>query len=93
MEELEEFVETELNKKCTVGSQEEMDKSEICTDKEKGYARKMRAKTSDEINAQIERLDKMKGGSMKPELKSWIFQRLNILIGLSSGEEGGSDEF
>jgi protein disulfide-isomerase A6 len=46
------------------------------------YANKMRSKTDDERKAAIERLDKMKGGSMKPELKLWIFQRLHILNGL-----------
>ena len=34
----------------------------------------------------------MKGGSMKPELKSWIFQRLHILNSLET-VGGASDEF
>lgn len=86
------FASEELNKKCMVGSEDEMNKDDNCSDKETGYASKMRAKTDGERQAQIERLDKMKGGSMKPELKSWIFQRLHILNGLKTAEDG-NDEF
>ena len=83
LEALDSFVEEELNKKCIVGSEEEMKKEESnCSEKEQEYASKMRAKADDERKAQIDRLDKMKGGSMKPELKSWIFQRLHILNSL-----------
>lgn len=89
MDALETFADEELNKKCLVGSEEDMSKDENCSDKEKDYASKMRAKTAEERKAQIDRLGKMKGGSMKPELKSWIFQRLHILNGL---ETAGGDE-
>lgn len=79
------FVEDELNKKCAVGSEDEMKQEESnCSQKEIDYANKMRGKTADEIKTALERLDKMKGGSMKPELKTWIFQRLNILNGLGA---------
>jgi hypothetical protein len=27
----------------------------------------------------LERLEKMKGGAMKPELKQWLMQRISIL--------------
>mmetsp|Transcript_3602 Transcript_3602/g.9197 ORF Transcript_3602/g.9197 Transcript_3602/m.9197 type:complete len:214 (-) Transcript_3602:212-853(-) len=86
---LEKFADEELNKKCLVASDEDMSKDENCSDKEKVYASKMRTKTAEERKAQIDRLGKMKGGSMKPELKSWIFQRLHILNGLemASGDE------
>ena len=93
LEELESFVDEELNKKCIVGSEEEMnDEKSNCSDKEKEYARKVRAQSNDERKAQMERLEKMKGGSMKPELKSWIFQRLHILNSLET-VGGASDEF
>ena len=85
---LDSFVEEELNKKCIVGSEEEMKKEESnCSEKEQGYATKMRAKTDAERKAQIDRLEKMKDGSMKPELKSWIFQRLHILNSLQSDHD------
>lgn len=93
LDELESFVDEELNKKCIVGSEEEMnDEKSNCSDKEKEYARKVRAQSNDERKAQMERLEKMKGGSMKPELKSWIFQRLHILNSLET-VGGASDEF
>lgn len=42
----------------------------------------MRSKSADDRKAAAERLEKMRGGSMKPELKSWIIQRPHILNGL-----------
>ena len=92
LDDLESFTEEELNKKCVVGTDEEMNKDANCSEKETAYATKMRAKSSNERKAQIERLDKMKGGSMKPELKGWIFQRLHILNSLETAD-GGDDEF
>ena len=85
-------MEDELNKKCVVGSEEEMKKEESnCSQKEIDYTNKMRSKTADERKTALDRLDKMKGNSMKSELKTWIFQRINILNGL--GTSGASDEF
>ncbi|KAL7535153.1 hypothetical protein ACHAXR_006307 [Thalassiosira sp. AJA248-18] len=93
LDELTSFADEELNKKCLVGSEEEMGKEESnCSVKEQDYARKMRAKTAEDRKAQIERLGKMTSGSMKPELKTWIFQRLHILNGLESVAED-KDEF
>jgi hypothetical protein len=40
---------------------------------------KMKGKSAADVSVALERLDKMKGGSMKPELKQWLVQRLNIL--------------
>ncbi len=92
LDELDSFADQELNKKCVVGTEEEMkDEKSNCSDKEKDYARKIRAQSSEERKAQIDRLEKMKGGSMKPELKSWIFQRLHILKGFEAVGEA-SDE-
>jgi protein disulfide-isomerase A6 len=93
LDELDSFVDEELNKKCVVGSEEEMkDEKSNCSEKEKEYARKARAQSNEERKAQVARLEKMKGGSMKPELKSWIFQRLHILNSLEA-VGGASDEF
>ncbi|KAK1747883.1 protein disulfide isomerase family protein [Skeletonema marinoi] len=87
LEALEQFASDTLNKKCIVGSEEEMAKdTSLCSDKEKDYAKKMRGKTVEEQKAQIERLEKLKNGKMKPELRTWLFQRLHILKGLGNAE-------
>lgn len=49
-----------------------------CSEKEKAFIEKMKGKT-DMIAKQTTRLQKMKAGAMKPELKLWLLQRLNIL--------------
>ena len=43
------------------------------------FMEKWKAKPAEDIKAQLERLSKMSGGSMKPDLKKWLTQRLNIL--------------
>mmetsp|Transcript_33926 Transcript_33926/g.48183 ORF Transcript_33926/g.48183 Transcript_33926/m.48183 type:complete len:143 (+) Transcript_33926:162-590(+) len=73
---LKKFTEENLEIMCDIKSGDE------CTDKEKGYIDKMKAKSADEIKAQLDRLNKMKGSSMKAELKKWLGQRLRILKGL-----------
>lgn len=75
-ESLEKFVLETLEVPCKIDDQEK------CTDKEKGYIAKMQAKSSEERKAQIDRLLKMKGDSMKAELKVWLNQRLRILQAL-----------
>jgi hypothetical protein len=70
---LKEFVENELEIKC---NNEDVSG---CTDKEKGYIEKMKAKVSDDRVKQIKRLEGMAGDSMKAELKNWLRQRLHIL--------------
>ena len=84
-EELETFVDETLNtKRCIVGSEEEMAKEESnCSEKEQMYAKKMRAKTAEERKAQVTRLNGMKMKSMKPELKSWLYDRLHILSSIT----------
>ena len=42
-----------------------------CSEKEADYISKMKAKSPEEITAQVERLEKMSGSSMKPELEDW----------------------
>jgi len=70
---LNKFVQDELEVKCQVADQEG------CTDKEKAFITKNSGKAGADLDKQIARLDKMKGDSMKPELKQWLFARLNIL--------------
>jgi protein disulfide-isomerase A6 len=73
---LKEFVENELEVKCVI------EDGSGCTDKEKAYIEKMKAKTSDDRVKQVMRLEGMAGGSMKAELKQWLRQRLHILRSL-----------
>mgnify|MGYP003962351157 CR=1 FL=1 len=70
---LKKHVEEELEVKCSVEDQAG------CTDKEKGFIKKMQDGGAEKIAAQFTRLDGMKGGKMAKEQKSWLFQRLNIL--------------
>jgi len=70
---LKEFVSDKLEVKCL------LDDPEGCSDKEKEFMEKWKAKAAEEVKAQKDRLSGMAGGSMKPELKKWLHQRLNIL--------------
>ena len=65
-----------------------------CDERERGYIDKMKAKTEADWQAQMERIAKMEGGSMKPELKLWMMKRKKILKQLvaASGSSPGSDE-
>jgi len=67
------FVEETLEIKCNI------DDGSGCSDKEKGYIEKMKAKTSEDRLKQVKRLEGMAGDSMKAELKNWLRQRLHIL--------------
>ena len=55
------------------------DSGEGCSDKEKAYIEKMKAKGADDIQKQYDRLDGMKSGKMAKEQKQWVMQRFNIL--------------
>jgi protein disulfide-isomerase A6 len=70
-----------LSVKCDVTNPVE------CTDKEKAYIEKMKAKTAEDRSKQIHRLSGMLGESMKAELKQWLSQRLHILLSLEEGKE------
>jgi len=70
---LKEFTEENLVVKCT------LENVEGCSDKEKDFMGKWKDKTPEEVKAQLERLNGMSGSAMKPELKQWLTQRLNIL--------------
>ena len=69
---------------CTV-------ESSLCSDYDvKGYptikyfTAETAEKDKSDISSQLERLDKMAGGKMTPELKKWLNQRLSILKQLDS---------
>jgi len=70
---LKSFVENTLEIKCNIAD------GEGCTDKEKAYIEKMKAKTSEDRMKQVKRLEGMAGDKMKAELKEWLRQRLHIL--------------
>jgi|EP00908_Phaeocystis_cordata_P003236 protein disulfide-isomerase A6 len=70
---LKKFVEDNLEVKCL------LDNTEGCSDKEKEFMEKWKAKDKAEITAQLERLKGMSSGSMKPDLKKWLTQRMSIL--------------
>ena len=71
-DDLAKFVEENLAAKCTI------DEQDGCSEKEAAFIAKMQAKP-DGVEKQLARLNKMKGDSMKPELKTWVLQRLAIL--------------
>jgi len=54
-----------------------------CTEKEKKFLAKFKAKSADDIAKQKTRLEGMKGKKMEAALKGWLLQRLNILTQLS----------
>jgi len=72
-EDLKKFTDDELSVKCLI------DNDDGCTDKEKEFMGKWKAKTADEVGAQMKRLQGMASGSMKPDLKKWLTQRMSIL--------------
>jgi len=72
-ESLKKFVEDELEVKCL------LEDDSGCSDKEKDFMAKWKAKDKAEATAQRERLDKMQAGKMTPDLKKWLVQRLSIL--------------
>jgi len=72
-DDLKSWVSENLEVKCIVET------PEGCTEKETGFIAKMKAKTPEEVKAQLTRLEGMMGGAMKPELKQWVVQRVNIL--------------
>ena len=75
---LKSFTEENLEVMCDI------DTFDSCTDKEKAYIEKMKAKSADDIEKQYTRLQGMKGSSMKADLKRWLNQRLRILYALKS---------
>lgn len=77
---LKQFVEEKLEIKCNI------DDPADCSDKEKAYIDKMKDKSADERKKQLLRLETMKDGKMKPELKQWLVQRMRILRALTAAD-------
>jgi len=50
-----------------------------CIEKEKDFAAKWKGKPTEDLEAQMSRLQGMASSSMKPELRKWLGQRLNVL--------------
>mmetsp|Transcript_9992 Transcript_9992/g.20380 ORF Transcript_9992/g.20380 Transcript_9992/m.20380 type:complete len:139 (-) Transcript_9992:264-680(-) len=67
------FVADNLEVKCDVKD------PKGCTEKEVKYIDTMKAKEGDAVKKELDRLKGMKAGSMKPELKQWLTQRMSIL--------------
>jgi protein disulfide-isomerase A6 len=73
LEALRSFVVENLQKLCSVADPAD------CSEKEVQYIESLKGKSSADIAAQLERLQGMADKKMKPELKRWVNQRLNIL--------------
>mmetsp|Transcript_17483 Transcript_17483/g.35296 ORF Transcript_17483/g.35296 Transcript_17483/m.35296 type:complete len:144 (-) Transcript_17483:300-731(-) len=67
----------------------QLDDTDGCSEKELKFIDLAKSKGGEWVSKQTERLNKMKSGKMKPSLKQWIVQRLNILtqMGNSLKEE------
>jgi len=73
---LDKFVKDELSAKCDPKTKEG------CDEKQTEYITKMTGKGADAIAKEHARLEKMKGGDMKPEKAGWLAQRIVLLKGL-----------
>jgi len=58
-----------------------------CGDKEKDFIGKWKEKSKDDVEKQLTRLEGMKGGSMKPDLKKWLGQRIAVLKQFQKGDK------
>ena len=72
-DDLKTFVSETLEVKCLLAD------TTGCSDKEKEFMGKWKAKDKADVKSQLERLNKMLTGSMAPDLKKWVVQRANIL--------------
>jgi len=72
-ESLKKFVSDELEVKCLLSD------TSGCSEKEVEFLGKWKAKAKADVTAQFERLEKMMGSKMTPDLKKWLVQRINIL--------------
>jgi len=76
-DDLKKFVSESLEVKCTLAD------PTGCSDKEKDFMTKWKGKDKAEAKSQLERLGKMVSGTMAPDLKKWVSQRINILKQIS----------
>lgn len=63
-----------------------------CSTKELEFYEKWKGKPFEELEAQVTRLKGMRQKSMKPELRAWLGQRLNVLVQLSEKAAAPKDE-
>jgi hypothetical protein len=63
-----------------------------CTEKELGFRDKWADKSASELDEQVARLRGMSSGSMKPDLRAWLGQRLNVLVQLSAKAAAPKEE-
>jgi len=68
-----------------------VDNNDGCDEKEVAYISKMKAASAEDQVKQLERLVSMMKESMKPELKTWVSKRKNILEQLTAAD-GSKDE-
>ena len=72
-DDLKTFVADTLEVKCLLSD------TAGCSDKETDFLGKWKEKPKADVAAQYERLEKMMGGKMTPDLKKWLVQRMSIL--------------
>ena len=77
-DDLKQFVADTLEVKCLLTD------DAGCSDKEKEFMDKWKGKPKAEAEAQLARLSKMVGGTMAPDLKKWVAQRMGILKQLTA---------
>ena len=63
-----------------------------CIEKEKEFAEKWKGKPADELNDHVNRLRGIASGSMKPDLRKWLGQRLNVLSQLLEAPAAQKEE-
>jgi len=93
VEDLLEYVDSELAVKCNVNNMKESN----CSEKAVKYVEKWTAKKKEENGASVmekemARLQGMAGKSMTPELKAWLRERLNILTQLTADASASAEE-
>jgi len=64
------------------------DTSSGCSDKQKDFIAKWVDKPLEEVKKQHARLDGMAGGSMKPEAKQWLKERMGIFKQVAKKKHG-----
>jgi len=79
------FAKDNLNKPCVI------DAPADCSQKELDYLAKMKEAGTEKIAKEHERLKGMATTKVKPELKQWLNQRLNILRQLSESSGDKAD--
>lgn len=63
----------------TLGDDGSVTETTGCNEKEAKYVDKVKQWQADKFSQEMARLEKMKDGKMKPELKAWLERREHIL--------------